>query len=211
VRNIAEQIGLATAKKKDSQGLCFIGKVRLPDFLQQQLHPKKGDIIQIPKVSSLFEDNNIKTDNELSRVPEYRRDLGEVVGEHNGAHFFTIGQRKGLQVGGTAEPLFVIHTDVTNNIIYVGMGDQHPGLYRRALLIKKKDIHWLRSDDAMSVGESRVYDVRIRYRQGLQKASLKRTPEGMYVVFEQAQRGVSPGQFAAWYKGEELLGSGVIS
>ncbi|MEZ4775960.1 MAG: tRNA 2-thiouridine(34) synthase MnmA [Bacteroidia bacterium] len=220
VRKIATELDLVTAGKKDSQGLCFIGKVRLPEFLQQQLLPKAGKIIeidpqspvyQVPVVQGFPAQDSTYWLREVSRPFIYQPTDGKVVGEHQGAHYFTIGQRKGLNVGGKAEPLFIIATDTVENVIYVGMGESHPGLNRRGLFIPNTDIHWVRNDRALSPGESQNLLVRIRYRQPLQAATLYREAEGLYIVFEEFQRGITPGQFAAWYDGEELLGSGVIS
>lgn len=219
VREIAESLDLVTAGKKDSQGLCFIGKVRLPEFLQQQLKPRKGKIVEIDAHADLYKERVLSQAEEnrhayLKRISTpyvYQASDGQEVGEHQGAHYFTIGQRRGLNVGGKAEPLFVIATDVEENIIYTGMGAEHPGLNKQALFIQKEDIHWLREDLELSAGESLELDVRIRYRQPLQKAKLYREEEGLYIEFEELQRGITPGQFAAWYKGEELIGSGVIT
>lgn len=216
VRKIAQEQGFVTADKKDSQGLCFIGKVRLPDFLQQQLKPKKGKIIQITADHPVFAqrvpamDNNLDLETEAMAL-EFSEDMGKVVGEHNGAHYFTVGQRKGLMVGGTPEPLFVIGTDVKNNIIYTGMGEDHPGLYRKALFIRNEEIHWTREDQMLGIGESRDVMARIRYRQPLQEATLHRETNGLYISFVNTQKAITPGQFAAWYDGDELLGSGVIN
>ncbi len=212
VRKIAQELDLVTAEKKDSQGLCFIGKVKLPDFLKQQLKEKKGDIIQIPASyegfsRDGFSDNQLT---ELSRKHELNRVGGSIVGEHQGAHFYTIGQRKGLAVGGTKEPLFVIATDTKENIVYVGEGDQHPGLYRSGLFISNEDVHWLREDLKLAEEEDIEYMVRIRYRQPLEKAKLFQRSNGLYIIFENQQRGIAAGQFAAWYKDDELIGSGVI-
>lgn len=217
VRAIAEEIELPTANKKDSQGLCFIGKVRLPDFLKQQLAAKEGEIVEIMADSPIYQEKvmangNPQTDlGSLSSPFQYNPTDGEVIGKHQGAHFYTIGQRKGLGVGGKLEPLFVIGTDVKTNTIYVGMGDQHPGLYRKALFIGNEDIHWLRTDLALDPGESMELDVRIRYRQPLQRATLHQRAEGLYIEFMEAQKSITSGQFAAWYREEEMLGSGVIS
>lgn len=217
VREIAHEIGLPTAGKKDSQGLCFVGKIRLPDFLQQQLKPNPGRIIEIPVDSHHYQQPVTVGGGETASLTAlaqpfcYAPEDGTVVGEHIGAHFYTIGQRKGLGVGGKALPLFVIDTDVDNRIVYVGMSDQHPGLYRPALFVGNDDVHWVRPDISVQVGSSREVMARIRYRQPLQKARLEVTSEGMYVVFEEPQRGVTPGQFVAWYEGEELTGSGVIA
>ena len=218
VRAIAKELGLVTAEKKDSQGLCFVGKVRLPEFLQQQLAPKKGDIIQIPSTWQGYQDKESRKlfecyEDELKYYAEkyhYSSTDGKVVGQHEGAHFFTIGQRKGLHVGGTVEPLFVIDTDTEKNIIYVGEGHSHPGLFRRTLFVKKEDIHWIRTDLALSLHQTMEVAVRIRYRQPLQKATLYLTNSGLYVDFSTAQSAITSGQFAAWYLDDELIGSGEI-
>ena len=212
VRRIAAEQGLATAERKDSQGICFVGKVDLPVFLQQKLASKKGEIVEIPADWEGYIEgtNSDKPLNELAEPVSYKKTDGKVVGEHNGAHFYTIGQRKGLGVGGKAEPLFVISTDITENIIYVGQGQNHPGLFRKALFIRLEEIHWIREDLRMNAGESLRFDMRIRYRQPLQKGILHIADEGGYMVFDEPQRGVTAGQFAAWYDGEELVGSGVI-
>nr|WP_314679463.1 tRNA 2-thiouridine(34) synthase MnmA [uncultured Capnocytophaga sp.] len=218
VRAIAKELGLVTAEKKDSQGLCFVGKVRLPEFLQQQLAPKKGDIIQIPSTWQGYQDKESPKlfecyEDELKYYTEkyhYSPTDGKVVGQHEGAHFFTIGQRKGLHVGGTVEPLFVIDTDTEKNIIYVGEGNAHPGLFRRTLFVKKEDIHWIRTDLALSLHQTMEVAVRIRYRQPLQKATLYLTNSGLYVDFSTAQSAITSGQFAAWYLDDELIGSGEI-
>jgi tRNA-uridine 2-sulfurtransferase len=229
VRKTADKLGLATAHRKDSQGICFVGKVHLPTFLQQKLKAREGDIVEIvrkveeverveevEKVEEVEGGLNEKTvsDKVLSDMAEpvmYLPSDGRVVGRHKGAHFFTIGQRKGINVGGYEKPLFVIAVDVEKNILYVGEGQSHPGLYRKGLLVKKDEIHWIRTDLAMADGESREYMVRIRYRQPLQKAKLFMRKAGIYIVFNKLQRGVAPGQFAAWYDGDEVIGSGVIS
>jgi tRNA-uridine 2-sulfurtransferase len=215
VRRIASETNLVTAEKKDSQGLCFVGKVKLPVFLQQKLQPKKGKIIEIPADSVLFNNyiNNLNTGNYrlLAKPFVFNVADGKIKGEHQGAHYFTIGQRKGLQVGGTPLPLFVIGTDVEENVIYTGQGEDHPGLNRQALFIDQKDVHWIRPDHALKEGEQVDYKVRIRYRQSLEKATLFMHSEGLYILFENLMKGISPGQFAAWYSNDELIGSGVIS
>jgi tRNA-uridine 2-sulfurtransferase len=211
VREIAKKAGLATAEKKDSQGLCFIGKVHLPDFLQQRLEPKKGKVIEVPFDSSVFKNGFAPTDLvHISEPYHLKPELGEVVGEHNGAHYYTIGQRRGLNIGGYEKPLFVIGTDTEKNVIYTGSGEDHPGLYRKGLFIPNADEHWLREDLKLSTGESKNYLARIRYRQPLEACTLYKKEEGLYIIFDRPQRGVAPGQFAAWYEGEELIGSGVI-
>ena len=218
VRAIAKELGLVTAEKKDSQGLCFVGKVRLPEFLQQQLAPKKGDIIQIPSTWQGYQDKESSKlfecyEDELKYYAEkyhYSPTDGKVAGQHDGAHFFTIGQRKGLHVGGTVEPLFVIDTDTEKNIIYVGEGHAHPGLFRRTLFVKKEDIHWIRTDLALSLHQSMEAMVRIRYRQPLQKATLYLNDSGLYIDFTTPQSAITSGQFAAWYIEDELIGSGEI-
>jgi tRNA-specific 2-thiouridylase len=217
VRKIADRLGLATARRKDSQGICFVGKVHLPTFLQQKLEAKKGKIIEIPSTYDYkkwepgYPDDTDETFLAAAVSPHVYDPLsGKNIGTHNGAHFFTIGQRKGINVGGYKEPLFVIGTDVEKNILYVGEGQSHPGLYRKGLSIRKDDVHWIRTDLAMAEGESREYMVRIRYRQPLQKAKLYQRKEGIYFIFNKLQRGVAPGQFSAWYDGDEVIGSGVI-
>ena len=218
VRAIAKELSLVTAEKKDSQGLCFVGKVRLPEFLQQQLAPKKGDIIQIPSTWQGYQDKESSKlfecyEDELKYYAEkyhYSPTDGKVVGQHDGAHFFTIGQRKGLHVGGTVEPLFVIDTDTEKNIIYVGEGHAHPGLFRRTLFVKKEDIHWIRTDLALSLHQTMETMVRIRYRQPLQKATLYLNDSGLYIDFTTPQSAITSGQFAAWYIEDELIGSGEI-
>jgi tRNA-specific 2-thiouridylase len=212
VRRIASKAGLITAEKKDSQGLCFVGKIKLPDFLQQKLIPKEGEIIEIPNDLSQFKEKESQTTlEELSKPFFYTKDDGEIVGKHNGAHYYTIGQRKGLGVGGTKLPLFVINTDVKDNIVYVGQGDHHNGLYRKALFINNEEIHWVREDLALEIGESLTCMARIRYRQNLEEATLFKKENGLYISFSNSQRGITPGQFAAWYVNDELLGSGVIN
>ena len=218
VRKIAQEAGLVTAEKKDSQGLCFIGKVKLPDFLQQQLKPKKGSVIEINNDHSLFikkvlnkDDSLPETLNTLSRKYEYSPEMGTEVGIHNGAHYFTIGQRKGINIGGKLEPLFVIDTDTVSNTIYVGQGTNHPGLFRPGLKVLNTDIHWVRNDLKLESGCSLKVLSRIRYRQKLEKAVIHQREDGLFVVFEKEQRGIAAGQFIAWYVKDELLGSGVIS
>lgn len=212
VRTIARNIGLATAEKKDSQGLCFIGKVHLPDFLQQRLQPRKGKVVEVPATSSVFINGHAERDVASLAAPyELSPHVGKEVGEHNGAHYYTIGQRRGLNIGGFEEPLFVIGTDTEKNIIYMGMGENHPGLFRRGLFIPQGELHWIRSDHRLGAGQTRRYEARIRYRQALAPCTLTQKENGLYLVFDQPQRGITPGQFAAWYEGEEVIGSGVIS
>lgn len=217
VREIAARMELVTAEKKDSQGLCFIGKVRLPEFLQQQLQPKEGQIYEVTAEATTYKEehpqfNSVKDQLAYeARNIDYKPEMGKLVGKHQGAHYYTIGQRKGLNVGGTKEPLFIISTDVKTNTIYTGQGSDHPGLFRKALFIKQDEVHWVREDLALKDGESIDMMVRIRYRQPLQKATLHQFDNGMYISFEEPQSAITEGQFAAWYMGEELVGSGVIS
>ncbi|WP_299899692.1 tRNA 2-thiouridine(34) synthase MnmA [uncultured Aquimarina sp.] len=217
VREIAKEQDLITADKKDSQGLCFIGKVRLPEFLQQKLQPKQGDIIEIPSSEEMYHRivPDFKSKQEelefLSSKYEYNVNDGKVVGKHQGAHYYTKGQRKGLAVGGTPEPLFVIETDVETNVIYTGQGKSHPGLYRKALFISNDELHWVRPDLKLDVDEELQVMARIRYRQPLDKATLHQVDSGMYIVFENPQSAITEGQFVAWYIDDELVGSGVIS
>jgi len=211
VREIAKKIGLVTAEKKDSQGLCFIGKVHLPEFLQQRLATKRGKVVEIESTSATFLNGFAETDLvSITKPYTLNESMGEVVGDHNGAHYYTIGQRRGLNIGGYEKPLFVIGTDTTKNIIYTGMGEDHPGLYRKGLFVPNQDEHWIREDLKLAVGEQRSYLARIRYRQPLERCTLFKKEEGLYIVFESPQRGITPGQFAAWYDGDELIGSGVI-
>ena len=217
VRQIASEIGLVTANKKDSQGLCFIGKIRLPDFLQQKLKPKKGNLVEIFSDNPIYkkEEQSFSTKKEeliyLSTPFQYTIEDGKVIGEHSGAHYYTIGQRKGLGIGGHIEPCFVLDTDVQNNTIYVGEGKNHPGLFRKALFIDQKEVHWVREDLQMKIGETMRVRVRIRYRQSLQEAILHQFEEGIFIEFENLQSAITRGQFAAWYVEDELIGSGVIS
>jgi tRNA-specific 2-thiouridylase len=217
VREIAAQMDLITAEKKDSQGLCFIGKVRLPEFLQQKLQPKDGIIIQIDKNDPIYNsenqvglsiEENLK---EAARKIPYTPQMGKVVGKHQGAHYFTTGQRKGLNVGGTTDPLFIIATNVETNTIYTGLTSQHPGLFKKALRIEKEEVHWIRKDLALANGQTMEVMARIRYRQPLQSATLYQFENEMYVSFDEPQSAITEGQFAAWYIGDELVGSGVIS
>ena len=217
VREIAMELDLVTAEKKDSQGLCFIGKVKLPDFLQQQLKAKEGVIVEIPKEQGIFneivpefnsEEDKLKY---LSRKIDYQVTYGKIVGKHQGAHYFTKGQRKGLAVGGTLEPLFVIDTDVEENVIYTGQGKEHPGLFKKALFVTNQELHWIREDLALKLDETMPVMARIRYRQPLQKATLHKVDSGLYVEFEAFQSAITEGQFVAWYLKEGLVGSGVIS
>jgi tRNA-uridine 2-sulfurtransferase len=219
VRKIANELGLPTASRKDSQGICFVGKVHLPTFLQQKLEARKGRIVELPhdlpvsRFDSGLPEKEITTE-ELRKMSEphpFSPSMGKTIGTHNGAHFYTIGQRKGLNIGGHKEPLFIVGTDVGNNIIYAGEGQSHPGLYRKGLRILNEDLHWIRPDLAMKAGEDRDQHVRIRYRQPLQQARLFCREDGLYIIFSRMQRGMAPGQFAAWYDGDELVGSGVIS
>jgi tRNA-uridine 2-sulfurtransferase len=217
VREIAAEMDLVTAEKKDSQGLCFIGKVRLPEFLQQKLQPKEGQIIQIDKGNQEYnyiKQSGLSVEQELlfdARKIDYKPEMGKVVGKHQGAHYFTTGQRKGLNVGGTTDPLFIIATDVLTNTIYTGLGSQHPGLFKKALFVEKSEVHWIRTDLALANGETMEVQARIRYRQPLQKAMLHQFDQGMYIAFEEPQSAITEGQFVAWYLEDELVGSGVIS
>lgn len=217
VRKIAAEQDLITAEKKDSQGLCFIGKVRLPEFLQQKLKPKVGVIVKIPKNSEIYKRTIPVFNNKEEELKffatkfEYKTVDGAEVGKHQGAHYFTKGQRKGLAVGGMKEPLFVIETDVVENVIYAGEGKSHPGLYRNVLFVTNEEIHWIRKDLELLNGESMEVKSRIRYRQKLEKATLYKVEGGMYVEFKNAQSAITEGQFVAWYVNDELLGSGVIA
>ena len=217
VREIAMNLDLVTAEKKDSQGLCFIGKVRLPEFLQQQLQPKEGIIVEIDANHPIYSQEQ-PTFNSLEEqlIQDatsivYTPDMGKTVGKHQGAHYFTIGQRKGLNVGGTKEALFIIATDVETNVIYTGQGAHHPGLFKKVLRVQPSEIHWVRTDLKLKNGETMKVQARIRYRQELQKAMLYQFESGLYVAFDQPQSAITEGQFVAWHLDDELIGSGVIS
>ncbi len=221
VREIAKELDLVTAEKKDSQGLCFIGKVRLPDFLQQQLQPKTGVVKELAATDSNFDDFRINGDKVfdskreelefLTKPYTYTPKDGKKVGEHNGAHYYTIGQRKGLGIGGTPEPLFIIQKDTEHNVIYTGQGENHPGLLRKGLFVPNAEMHWVREDLKMEVGYAKRFLTRIRYRQLLEWAELFMEPDGIYIIFDEFQRGIAPGQFVAWYDDNELIGSGEIA
>lgn len=220
IRKLAKDLNLATAEKKDSQGICFVGKIDLPTFLQQKLKSKEGNVYEIPKDLKINEQlpvpdlNKNYTASELEKyanTTSYNPEDGFLAGKHDGAHFYTIGQRKGLNIGGRQEPLFVLATNVSENIIYVGQGHDHPGLNRYGLYIAETNLHWIRPDLSLQPGKKQMIMARIRYRQPLQTACLYKVEKGMYILFEKAQRGITSGQFAAWYIDDELIGSGVIA
>ena len=217
VREIAKKADLITAEKKDSQGLCFIGKVRLPEFLQQKLQSKEGEIVQVSNTADLYQREQPKFNSKEEELDffatkyQYNKLDGKVVGKHLGAHYFTKGQRKGLAVGGTKEPLFVIETDVRENVIYAGEGKHHKGLFRSVLFVSNEEEHWIREDLKLKNQESLDVEARIRYRQPLEKAILHKVENGIFVEFQNPQSAIQEGQFVAWYQNEELLGSGVIS
>ena len=216
VRDLAKRKNLVTADKKDSQGLCFVGKVKLPDFLKQRLIPKKGYVIKINdelKFPEIDISDKI-SEHELAILSDpfsFSSDDGEVIGEHNGAYYFTIGQRKGLNIGGFKDPLFVIETDVSKNLVYVGMGESHPALFRKALFVNSNDIHWVREDLEIYENESLKVQFRIRYRQPLQSGTIYNFKKGLYILFENPISSVTSGQFVSWYIKDELIGSGVIN
>ncbi len=217
VREIAAKMELVTAEKKDSQGLCFIGKVRLPEFLQQQLQPKDGLIFEVDATNEIYNKKEMQFNSVEERLQfeskniTYTPEVAKVVGKHQGAHYFTIGQRKGLNVGGTKEALFIISTDIETNSIYTGQGHNHPGLFKKALFVAQDEVHWIRTDLALKNGETMPVKARIRYRQELQNATLHQFENGLYVAFEQPQSAITEGQFVAWHLNDELIGSGVIS
>ena len=215
VRDIAKKNDLITAYKKDSQGLCFVGKVKLPDFLKQRLTPKKGKVIKIDSKSVQEIDlNEVKSKEKelelLSSPFSFSSDDGEEIGEHHGAYYYTVGQRKGLNIGGFSEPLFVLETDVSKNIIYVGMGESHPALYKKALFVKSNEIHWIREDLKINENETMNVEFRIRYRQPLQSGTIYRFKKGLYILFDKPISSVTSGQFVSWYIDNELIGSGTI-
>jgi tRNA-specific 2-thiouridylase len=208
VRRIAEEQGLATAKRKDSQGICFVGKVNLPDFLKQKLKAKEGDIVEIPGTYWEYDSFEYK---HTPRKICYNKNDGKVIGKHNGAHFFTMGQSKYLGIGGRKEKMFVIGTDIVNNIVYVGEGQYHPGLYKQSLYIKYEDWHCVCPNKSVLFDGAKL-NVRIRYRQPLQTATIRTTNNGVIVFFDEPQRGITSGQFAAFYTDDnELIASGVIN
>ena len=217
VRDIAKKNDLITADKKDSQGLCFVGKVKLPDFLKQRLTPKKGKVIKIDSESirqeiDLNEVKSKEMELELLSSPfSFSSDDGEEIGEHHGAYYYTVGQRKGLNIGGFSEPLFVLETDVSKNIIYVGMGESHPALYKKALFVKSNEIHWIREDLKINENETMNVEFRIRYRQPLQSGTIYRFKKGLYILFDKPISSVTSGQFVSWYIDDELIGSGTIN
>lgn len=216
VRAIAKEIGLVTAEKKDSQGLCFVGKISLPEFLQQKLQVKYGKIIEINELESQFAEYsnipvNLEHVVELSKEFIYSPNMGQEVEKHIGAHYYTIGQRKGLHIGGRPNPSFVIGIDTETNTVYSGQKDDHPGLNKWALKIETNEMHWINPNFAMNTGDAKEFEIRIRYRQALQKGTLTRLEDGYYILFDKKQRGIAPGQFAALYLQEELIGSGIIS
>ena len=213
VRRIAAENNLACAKRKDSQGICFVGKVDLPVFLQQKLKSKQGDIVEVTDDAYVYRNRHDDPDDieALSKPYIYTPDDGFIIGKHIGAQYYTIGQRKGLNIGGHDKPVYVIATDIERNVIYVGMGDEHPGLYRKALFINNDEIHLVRPDLALADGQTQKLKVRIRYRQPLQDATLIKTEKGLYINFDIPQKSITPGQFAAWYQNDELIGSGAIA
>ena len=217
VRDIAKKNDLITADKKDSQGLCFEGKVKLPDFLKQRLTPKKGKVIKIDSesVKQEIDLNEVKSKEKqlelLSSPFSFSSDDGEEIGEHHGAYYYTVGQRKGLNIGGFSEPLFVLETDVSKNLIYVGMGESHPALYKKALFVKSNEIHWIREDLKINENETMNVEFRIRYRQPLQSGTIYRFKKGLYILFDKPISSVTSGQFVSWYIDDELIGSGTIN
>ena len=211
VRQIANKIGLFNHDKKDSQGICFVGKVKLEDFLKIRIAPRKGKIILIPNDFEYHKNDNLSTLKAKSTKQKYNIDDGNQIGTHKGAFSFTVGQRKGIGVGGTDLPLYVLDLDIENNIVYVGQGKRHRGLYRKGLFVERKDIHWVNEYYKVDIGREMKVLAMIRYRQSLQKATIYNRQEGIYVIFEDSQFAISSGQFVAWYLEDILIGSGVIS
>jgi len=248
VRRLAKEADLPSADKKDSQGICFVGKVDLPVFLQQKLKSVEGDVVEVfapyyedsakyardrellakgldltdselEELSTAIDYSDIHFETEtyrsgkkhIKKTRDKENPWAKRIGRHEGAQFYTIGQRKGLGIGGHANPVFVLATDIERNIIYVGEGENHPGLLRGCLRIAPDEIHWIRPSEAMQIGENRRYRVRIRYRQPLQDATLLMRENGLFIRFDEPQRSITPGQFAVWYASDgEMLGSGVI-
>ncbi|NBR14728.1 MAG: tRNA 2-thiouridine(34) synthase MnmA [Crocinitomicaceae bacterium] len=215
VRRIAKENNLVTAEKKDSQGLCFVGKISLPTFLQQQLQPKSGSIIEIPENLEQFETYNsieptVENIETLAQPFQFSKDQGVEVQKHQGAHYYTIGQRKGLHIGGRPEPSFVIGIDTIENVVYSGQTEVHPGLNRYALKLEKESFNWIQSKLNYNLVGGLRFDFRIRYRQPLQSGMLVEKNNEFYILFDMKQKGITPGQFAAWYLDNELIGSAVI-
>ena len=216
VRQIAAQAGLVTHQKKDSQGLCFIGKVSLPDFLQQQLKPKTGKVVLIdrehPEVMAHITrmEDPLSTPEILAKRPVFTPEMGKILGEHHGAHYYTVGQRRGLNIGGTGLPLFVLQTDVVSNTIYVGLGEDHPALLSKALQTDASGLHWVNPAYKFVVNADHKLKARIRYRQALVDCQIKMTESRQFCIFDVAQRSVTSGQFLAVYFGEELICSATI-
>lgn len=208
VRRQALALRLPTAERRDSYGICFVGEVNLPAFLSQKLKPKEGDIVEIPH--DLMPPYRGESLAEQALAYPLVREMGEVVGHHHGAQFFTIGQRKGLGVGGKAEPLFVVGVDTAKNIVYVAQGKHHPYLYRSVAYVPAAEVHWIRPSQQLNEGGSLRVMARLRHRQPLQPATLYAHMEGIYLKFDTPQRGITAGQFAAWYNGDELLGAGAV-
>lgn len=216
VRAIAKELDLITAEKKDSQGLCFVGKISLPEFLQQKLEVKKGKVIEISDLNPVFSNYNqlevsLSNVEKLSEEFLFEEHMGQEVAEHIGAHYYTIGQRKGLHIGGRPNPSFVIGIDTKNNLVFTGQNDSHPGLNKWALKIKETEMHWVNPNFALNLHQSKEFSIRIRYRQPLQKGTLIHLESGFYILFEKKQRGITPGQFAAFYCADELVASGTIA
>lgn len=216
VREIAKEMGLVTAEKKDSQGLCFVGKISLPQFLQQKLTAKKGDVIELPNDLALYNAYNsitptIENVQKLACEFHYTADMGKKVAEHQGAHYYTVGQRKGLHIGGRPLPSFVIGINTVNNLVFSGQTDEHNGLNKYALRINNQEVHWINLKHKLNIKEQLECLVRIRYRQPLKQATLIQKEDGLYILFPEKEKGITPGQFAAWYIGDELIGSGTIA
>jgi tRNA-specific 2-thiouridylase len=215
VRKIARENNLITAEKKDSQGLCFVGKVSLPDFLQQKLKKRTGDVIEISSESDLYKNDINQLDKYeelefLSTRISYKKNDGRIIGQHHGAHFFTIGQRKGLSIGGYKDPLFVISTNTSSNEIYVGEGKSHPGLLKKVLKIKYSEINWVNNTYNYLILKDLELKARIRYRQKLQDIKVEKFEDFLYVKFKEFQSAITPGQFVAIYQKNQLIASGVI-
>ena len=216
VREIAKEMGLVTAEKKDSQGLCFVGKISLPQFLQQKLAAKKGDVIELPNDLALYDAYNsiaptLENVQQLACEFHYTADMGKKVAEHQGAHYYTVGQRKGLHIGGRPLPSFVIGIDTVNNLVFSGQTDENNGLNKYALKINNQEVHWINLKYKLNIEEQLECLVRIRYRQPLKQATLIQKEDGLYILFPEKEKGITPGQFAAWYIGDELIGSGTIA
>ena len=183
--------------------------------MQQKLKKRTGDVIEISSESDLYKNDINQLDKYeelefLSTRISYKKNDGRIIGQHHGAHFFTIGQRKGLSIGGYKDPLFVISTNTSSNEIYVGEGKSHPGLLKKVLKIKYSEINWVNNTYNYLILRDLELKARIRYRQKLQDINVEKFEDNLYVKFKEFQSAITPGQFVAIYQKNQLIASGVI-